>query len=342
MQQLFKKLNLNFVKPTMIQEMVWKASFNDYIIQSPTGSGKTLAYLVQLKKFMSNGDFRPNALILAPSSLLAEQIGHDMHMIDGDVQIIHGKLGYGQRKKRTNMNSQVVVSTPGYMIKYQNEFNLKTLDVCVFDEMDVLLDKNDLDNALPIFKRLGPQTKKWFVGATLTDDAKRVIDMNCLDPLYLHAEPKTQKPQMVFLDSRKSTYDGMIASLKAILTIPKNTLIFCNKKGTVKRLVAQFSEFNPRVLHSPDEPHGISTIDALNAMRYKTDLNPITLISSQLLERGIDLVHLERVVLFDAPNSMNKLIHRIGRLRFPQKKQVIICITDKNAQILQDLNLIDN
>ena len=339
--QLFAKLHLKYKQPTLIQEMVWKAPLDDYVIQSPPGTGKTLAYLVQLQKFMNpENDFRPNALILAPSTLLAEQIGHDMHLMDGDVQIIHGKLGYAQRKKRTNINSQVVVSTPGYMIKYGNEFNLKPLDICVVDEMDVLLDQNDLDNALPIFQRLGPQTKKWFVGATLTEPANKVINQHCENPLYLHAQPKLQQPQMIFIDARQSLHDGMMDSLRAILSIPKNTLIFVNKKGTIKRLVGQFSEFNPQVLYSPDEPHGIATIDALKVLRYKSDLNPITLISCKLLERGIDLVHLDRIILFDAPNDMHALIHRIGRLRFPQKKQVIICITDKNAQLLQDLQVI--
>eukprot|EP00835_Amoeboradix_gromovi_P000985 NODE_38_length_30618_cov_0.377142.p8 type:complete len:343 gc:universal NODE_38_length_30618_cov_0.377142:13049-12021(-) len=342
MQQLFSKLNLRFVKPTKIQQMLWDAPLNDYVIRSPTGSGKTLAYLVQLQKFITdNNDFRPNALILTPSSLLAEQIGHDMHMIGGDVQIIHGKLGYNQRKKRTNMKSQFVVSTPGYMLKYFNEFNLKPLEFCVFDEMDVLLDPQDLDNAIPILHRIGPQTRKWFVGATLTESAQKIIDSNCPNALTLHAEPKTEAPQMIYLDSRNSNHESMMASLRGILSISKNTLIFCNKKGTEKRLCSDFSEFDPRILHNPIDEHGISTIDALKVLRYRTSTKPITLISSRLLERGIDFVHLDRIVLYDAPGTMNSLIHRIGRLRFPQKKQVIVCITDKNAGLLQDLNLIN-
>ena len=340
MQHLFSKLKLSFKSPTKIQDLVWKSKINNYIIQSPPGTGKTLAYAIHLKNNLQPSDFHPKALVVAPTTLLAEQIGHDMKLVDMDVQIIHGGLNYGQRKKRTNLNSEIVVSTPGYMNKYGKEFNLKPLQFCIFDEMDVLLDRKDEDNAISLLDRIGPQTYKWFVGATQTEAALAIIEENCPSLTNIFANVSTDQPQMLYLDSRTSSYDDMMKAVKSILSIPKNTLIFVNKKGTVKRLVREFAEFHPKVLNKPEEDYGISTIDALKALRYKIDPEPLLIISSQLIERGIDFVHLERIILFDAPYSMNSLIHRIGRLRFASKKQVIICVTDKNHELLKEFKLI--
>ena len=165
--------------PTSVQSTAIPAILNlgptqSIVFAAATGSGKTLAYLLpimqQLKvqemdllssnittTYSSNNSTtptlnerkpkRPRALILAPTRELAHQISAVMkslsHTIKLSSAIVVGGEEYGVQRKKLDKHVDVVVATPGRLLKHRNDGNvfLGSVQYIVIDEMDTMLEQ---------------------------------------------------------------------------------------------------------------------------------------------------------------------------------------------------------
>jgi len=170
MQELIQALEENDIdKPTPIQKLAIPhilSGGNGLAFAAATGSGKTLAYLlpiVQLLKgqeFMSDGDSggpkgrplrkskRPRAMVLAPTRELAVQILSVLkslsHKAKISSELLIGGEDYGkQRKRLENRPVDIVVATPGRLVKHMRDSNvfLGSVGYVVLDEVDTMLEQ---------------------------------------------------------------------------------------------------------------------------------------------------------------------------------------------------------
>ena len=145
-----------------------------------TGSGKTLSYLLPIiqslrsQELMANSipnpalsmealsklrrPKRPRAIILAPTRELARQILTVLksvgHVCKISSELLVGGDGYGkQRKKMADRPVDILVATPGRLVKHRdaNDIYLGSVRHVVIDEMDTMLEQgfqNDLGKLL--------------------------------------------------------------------------------------------------------------------------------------------------------------------------------------------------
>eukprot|EP00522_Entomoneis_paludosa_P016647 CAMPEP_0172453874 /NCGR_PEP_ID=MMETSP1065-20121228/11029_1 /TAXON_ID=265537 /ORGANISM="Amphiprora paludosa, Strain CCMP125" /LENGTH=739 /DNA_ID=CAMNT_0013206111 /DNA_START=110 /DNA_END=2329 /DNA_ORIENTATION=+ len=134
-----------------------------------TGSGKTLAYTLPLLQQLKQSEVfaqqqqahdetpllrprrpkRPRALILAPTRELCQQITSvikaQCHEIKLSSQVLvgGGDLDYGKQRAQLNRPMDVLVATPGRLIKHWKDQHvlLSSLEYIVLDEMDTLLEQ---------------------------------------------------------------------------------------------------------------------------------------------------------------------------------------------------------
>jgi len=134
-----------------------------------TGSGKTLAYALPLLQMIKSQELfgndkddsntptmftasttkpkRPKILILAPTRELAMQLTSVIkglcHRVKLSSQSVVGSGDYGKERKALNRRLDVVVATPGRLLKHWHAGNIFFGDVrhVVIDEMDTMLEQ---------------------------------------------------------------------------------------------------------------------------------------------------------------------------------------------------------
>lgn len=118
------------------------------VAQSQSGTGKTVAFLTAS---LSRVDFtqpeQPQALILAPTQELADQIYRNIHTIGRFVENLKVALAIPQKIPRgESVKASVVVGTPGTVLDLgrRKQLDGSKLKVLVLDEADNMLDQAGL------------------------------------------------------------------------------------------------------------------------------------------------------------------------------------------------------
>ena len=143
----------------------------DLILGAQTGSGKTLTYLVPVMGAIKDDEQagnmrakprRPRAVVLVPTRELALQVHETAkqlsHHLKLSVSVIHGGVPDAPQLKRLLRPTDVLVATPGRLIKLMEMGGLYLGDVrhVVLDEVDTMFEAGfgpELDKLLSITKR---------------------------------------------------------------------------------------------------------------------------------------------------------------------------------------------
>lgn len=149
--------------PTPVQQMVIPALLQEpplpLAFLAATGSGKTLAYALPLLQMVKSRELfsdaneqqlkhkRPKILILAPTRELALQITSVVkqlcHKVKLSSQSLIGSEDYGKQRKSLDRHLDVLVATPGRLLKHWKAGNVHLGDLqhVVLDEMDTMLEQ---------------------------------------------------------------------------------------------------------------------------------------------------------------------------------------------------------
>ena len=156
--------------PTAVQRKVIPHLLQDplpsTLFVAATGSGKTLAYTLPILQQLKTSELfqqsqnttsnasnrrpkRPRAIFLAPTRELCQQIAavvksHCHHIkLSSTVIVGGGDQSYAKQKSQLNRPLDILVATPGRLLKHWNEGNVLTssAEIIVMDEMDTLLEQ---------------------------------------------------------------------------------------------------------------------------------------------------------------------------------------------------------
>jgi superfamily II DNA/RNA helicase len=240
--------------PTPVQQMAIPAILSgsgrgskkqSIAFAAATGSGKTLGYLLpiiqvlkaqemlmQQQQSQENDDGsnaqnwrkpkRPRAIVLAPTRELTIQIASVLkslsHTIKLSTSSLVGGEDLGKQRKRLNRPIDILVSTPGRLVKHWNDGNiyLGSVDFVVIDEVDTMLEQgfqNDIGQVLHplLYKHQGAFGKNVdldsidviadapqviMTSATMTNAVKRLL-RDAMDDGKNQASTKSYKKQQV-------------------------------------------------------------------------------------------------------------------------------------------------
>ena len=136
-----------------------------------TGSGKTLAYLLPIIQSLKAQEMlvtqndenegaapswkkpkRPRAIILAPTRELATQIASVLKSLSHTIKLssvaVVGGEDLGKQRKKLNRPVDIVVATPGRLVKHWDDGSifLGNVDFIVIDEVDTMLEQGFQDD----------------------------------------------------------------------------------------------------------------------------------------------------------------------------------------------------
>jgi len=182
-----------FEKPSAIQQRAIKPMLmgRDVIAQAQSGTGKTATFSIGILQQVDNGLAECQALVLAPTRELAQQIVKVMIALGDFMSVrIHACVGGTAVRDdiRTLQNGvHVVVGTPGRVYDMINRRALRLADTKIFalDEADEMLSRGFKDQIYDVFKFLPEQVRVALFSATMPLEVLEITSRFMQEPIRI-------------------------------------------------------------------------------------------------------------------------------------------------------------
>lgn len=334
MQEACAQVGWTRLMPVQAHTLPYLMAGRDIMVQSRTGSGKTGAYLLPLLTLVDPEQHHPQALILAPTRELANQVEHEaqalFHGTDIRVAALYGGVGYGRQLEALKGGVQVIVGTPGRVLDHllRRTLSLDNLRALVFDEADRMLsigfypDMKEIQRYLPkkpILSTLFSATYPQHV-LNLAGEFLRSPQMLSLSQGQVHVAAI----QHCYVECGRMDKDRTLVRLIETEN-PASAIIFCNTKANVHYVAAVLKGFGYNADELSADLSQNKREEVLGRLREgKVRL----LVATDVAARGIDIPDLSHVFLYEPPEDREFYIHRSGRTGRAGAAGTVISLVD--------------
>lgn len=289
----------------------------DVVGRAPTGSGKTLAFGIPLLTRVRRAEPKlPNALILAPTRELAEQIATELRplaeAVERRVSAVYGGVGLEPQVKNLQRGVDVLVATPGRLedLIERRAVSLKRVAIVVVDEADRMADMGFIPAVRRILDGTAEQRHTMLFSATLEGDVGKLVKKYQTDPVR-HAvgspTPDLSATQHYFWEIPRPERIGLCASVVATFG---STIVFTRTRHGADRAARQLNQVGipAAAIHG-----NRSQAQRSRALREFASGKALALVATDVAARGIHVDGVECVVHFDPVDEDSAYIHRSGR-----------------------------
>ena len=286
----------------------------DIILLSPTGSGKTLAYLLPVLMSLNPDIQKVQALVLAPSRELAQQIEQVWRSMGTGFKVntcFGGRPSNGE-KRDLAVPPALLIGTPGRLQDHieRNNFEVDAIRVLVLDEFDKSLEMGFTEQMETIISHIPSLNKRFLTSAT--DAVEIPAFTGIINPIKLdYSEKDNVLKGLKIYTVKGENNDKMDLLYKLLCYLGKDSsLIFCNQRDTVEKVNAYLTgrnlanEFFHGKLEQPERERALS--------KFRNG-SCIAFISTDLASRGLDIPEIRNIIHFDAPVRADEFVHRNGR-----------------------------
>uniref|UniRef100_A0AC34RT66 ATP-dependent RNA helicase n=1 Tax=Panagrolaimus sp. JU765 TaxID=591449 RepID=A0AC34RT66_9BILA len=335
-----------FEKPSAIQQraIVPCCTGKDVIAQAQSGTGKTATFTVSVLQRVDPALKEVQALIMAPTRELAQQIDIVMRAL---AEYLHlsfhvciGGTNVQDDIRKLQGGAQVVVGTPGRVNDMIARGNMKTdkIKMFVLDEADEMLSRGFKDQIYEVFKNLPTDVQVVLLSATMPSEVLDVTKKFMRDPIRILIKKEEITLEgirqfYIMIEKEEWKFDTL-CDLYDTVNITQ-AVIFCNTRRKVEELAQNMEarKFTVSYMHGEMEQSERDLI-----MREFRSGSSRVLITTDLLARGIDVQQVSVVINYDLPGNRENYIHRIGRSgRFGRKGIAINFVTNADERALKDL-----
>ncbi|CAG0990990.1 MAG: DEAD/DEAH box helicase [Bacteroidetes bacterium] len=314
---------MHFEQATPIQEKAIPIIIEgkDLIACAQTGTGKTAAYLLPvIHKILEHNISGTNMLVIAPTRELAQQIDQQVEALAyftgvSSIALYGGGDGaaWDQQKKAIQQGVEIIIATPGRLIALLTsaQINLKNIKHLVLDEADRMLDMGFNDDIMRIVSYLPENRQTLLFSATMPPKIRTLAKTILKNPFEINIA--ISKPAEGILQQAYLVYDSQKVALATHLLKNKqynSIIIFASTKEKVKELDRTLKrEGIPCYAFHSD----LEQPEREELMRQFKNKKISTLVATDVISRGIDVVGIDLVINFDVPPDPEDYIHRIGR-----------------------------
>ncbi len=309
-----------YLSPTPIQAAFIPQALDglDVIGQAKTGTGKTAAFGIPVIEMLESRGRGPQALILAPTRELTQQIVGELQKLTLDTQVsvcgTYGGEPIDRQIRALARGVDLVVGTPGRLLDHIERRTLYLGDIVhvVLDEADRMLDIGFRPDIERILRKLPTPRQTMLLSATINSDVRRLAQRYMYEPIEVNLsrdEPSVDTIQQFYVSvSTERKFDLLMLLLKR--DRPRQCIVFTRTKRGADRLADRLHKMIKGVsaIHG-DLPQ--STRDRV-MKGFRVGQIPV-LVATDVVGRGIDVEGISHVINYDMPDDPENYVHRIGR-----------------------------
>ncbi|MCY3568380.1 MAG: DEAD/DEAH box helicase [Chloroflexi bacterium] len=310
---------LKFEEPTPIQaqSIPLLLDGHDVVGQAQTGTGKTVAFGLPAVQACNPDLGECQAIVLTPTRELAQQVGSvlDFFARAGGLEatVLMGGRRLSDDFANLERRPQIVVGTPGRVIDHleRRTLRLNRVRMAVLDEADRMLDIGFYPDMRRILRRCPDDRQTALFSATVPTPIKSLIHQFMREPEHIHIAPETATAEGIYQRYYEVADRDKIRAVEELLPeLSGRTLVFCNMKVTVDRLVRRLQDrgLNADAIHGDRDQR---KRDRVMGQFRAGDLQ--FLIATDVAARGLDIPDVQHVVNFDLPQTPEDYVHRVGR-----------------------------
>jgi ATP-dependent RNA helicase DeaD len=329
---------MGFETPTEIQQQsipLLLQHDGDFIGLAQTGTGKTAAFGLPLLDLIDINSRDTQALILAPTRELAQQICGQMEQMSqklGKLNVVpvFGGANIMNQIRDIRRGAQIIVATPGRLMDLmkRREVNLDSLKFMVLDEADEMLNmgfKEDIDF---ILSKSDGGRKIWLFSATMAKEIQRIVDTYMVQPEEVRINREDIVNTNIEHKSVQLKASDKIEALRRYLDYDADMfgVVFCRTKRDTQQVADELNNNG----YATEALHGdMSQAQRDAAMKRFRNKNLKLLIATDVAARGIDVDDITHVIHFALPDDPEFYAHRSGRTARAGKKGVSLALITK-------------
>ncbi len=326
--------SLNYQNPTPIQEQTIPLlrEDKDVIAQAKTGSGKTLAFLLPLILKLDAEEHFPQALIIAPTRELCEQIAGEATKLaryKKDVKVItlYGGTSLTRQVSSLEKGADILIGTPGRLLDHfsRETIHLGQIKTLILDEADRMLDMGFADDILKLVSNLPKQRQSILFSATYPENIDKLTKVILKSPIEVKLVSKEKEVAIEeFVYSVDDKDKALLTTLKHFQ--PNLALVFCNTKVKTAEVseMLKAKGFDVATMNGDLEQYERQEM----LLQFANGSLPV-LVATDLAARGLDIDGIDLVINYDTPMKTEDYTHRIGRTGRADKSGLAVTLCDE-------------
>jgi ATP-dependent RNA helicase RhlE len=342
--------SLGYTEPTPIQLKAIPPVMQgrDIIGLAQTGTGKTAAFVLPILHRLLDGQRGYiRALIISPTRELTEQTCETINALGKYTRLesiaIYGGVSIDQQARTLHGGVEIAVACPGRLLDHiwKGTIDLSHIEVLVIDEADRMFDMGFLPDIRKILRCLMGQRQTLLFSATMPDNVRRLVKEVLHNPVTVkigRTAPATTVSHALYPVKQHLKTALLIEILRNTKT--ESVLVFTRTKHRTERVTRQLKKAGFKAASLQGDLHQNRRQAALEG--FRTGSFKI-LVATDIVSRGIDVLHISHVINYDMPQSADTYTHRIGRTgRIGKNGDALTFVTGEDRAMVHDLEHILN
>jgi ATP-dependent RNA helicase DeaD len=342
--------NIGYTHPTPVQAALIPKALEriDIIGQAKTGTGKTASFVIPLLETLDPELHQPQALVLAPTRELVQQVFEESNRLRGDrpVQLaaIYGGTTYTTQIRSLQAGAQLVIGSPGRVMDLIQQGHLKTsrISSVVLDEADQMLDIGFRPQLERILRKVPPERQTLLLSATMPDAVRKLAERYMRNPISINLSQDeisvNSIEQRYITTSPERKFETLLRLL--VREKPRQALVFCQMKSGVRQLAAELGRRVRGVMGMQGDLPQSQRNKVMSALR---EGKIRILVATDVVGRGIDVRGISHVINYDLPEDPEQYVHRIGRTgRMGRDGKAFSLVTPEQGSLLTNIELFMN
>ncbi|MBN2350194.1 MAG: DEAD/DEAH box helicase [Bacteroidales bacterium] len=329
---------LGIFEPTPIQEQaipILTSKQTDLIGLAQTGTGKTAAFGLPLLDAIDPKLNYTQALILAPTRELGQQIAQQLlafakYLNTIRIQAVYGGASISDQMRALKNTPHIIIATPGRLLDLINRkaIKLDRIGHIILDEADEMLNmgfKEDMDIILSFTDK---NKLTWLFSATMPAEIKRITKKYMNNPVEITVNSGIRINENIEHQYTVVKSSDKTEALKRFMDVDTNMrgIVFCRTKLSTQSLAEDLSRQHYKV----DAIHGdLSQNMRDRVMRKFKDHSLKILIATDVAARGIDVNDLTHIIHYSLPDDYSYYTHRSGRTARAGKNGISLALVTK-------------
>ncbi|MDG3085580.1 DEAD/DEAH box helicase [Vibrio hannami] len=337
---------MGFVSPTPIQAAAipFLLEGKDALGKAQTGTGKTAAFSLPVLNGLDIKQYKPQAIVLAPTRELAIQVAAEVKNLGRNIKglkvlEIYGGASIVDQMRALKSGAHIVVGTPGRVqdLINRDRLHLDEVNTFVLDEADEMLNMGFVDDVTEIMEHAPESAQRVLFSATMPPMLKTIVDRFLRDPARIdvagsnHTVEKVEQQFWVVKGVEKD--EAMSRLLETEET--DASIVFVRTRQDTERLADWLSArgFKAAALHG-DIPQSLRERTVDHIKKGVIDI----LVATDVVARGLDVPRITHVFNYDIPFDVESYIHRIGRTgRAGRKGKAILLVRTNQIRMLRTI-----